>query len=211
MGPLLLGSSIALVGLCAGACGGKGEHTSRTAHSTAASGSADTATAARLQRAGSYIRGDGDADETDHRDQDDRIRGYGHAAGAADKRAIAALVERYFAAAAAGDGPRACSLIYAGLANSSNLGEVAEAAHPPAPGVASLRGESCGQIMSLLFAENRRALIADAATVKILSVRVYGNHGVALLGFKTAPEGKIPLRRESETWKIDSLLEEELI
>jgi hypothetical protein len=214
MKPLLAPPLIALLGLSVSACGGAGKRTSSASQSpsgASVTGGAATSTASRIEPTGGYLRGDDDTDETNHKDEDDHgARNYGHAASAADRRAIAALVKRYYATGVAGDGAAACALIYSGLAKSPNLGEAAEAAYPPAPGVPPLRGESCARIMSLLFKEDHQRLAADIEGIEVTSVRVKGSRGLALLGFRTAPERQIPVRRERGTWKIEALLDKEL-
>jgi hypothetical protein len=216
MRSLLVLPLIALLGLGLSACGNTGKRTGsapESSSSTAAGGTTAAAgTASPATPAGGYLRGDGDVDDEANRtDEDDyAIRNFGHAASAADRRTIAALVKRYYAAGAAGDGAAACALIYSGLANSPNLGEAAEAAYPPAPGVPLLRGQSCARIMSLLFKEDHQRLAADLATAIVTRVRVKGSRGLALLGFRTTPERQIPLRREHGAWKVETLLDREL-
>jgi len=211
---LLMLPSIALLGLGLGACGDAGKHTGpapKSPYSTRAGG-AMTATVSSTAPPGGYLRGDGDGDEPNHRDRDNySTRHYGHAASAAQERAIAALVKRYYAAGAAGDGAAACALIYSGLADSPNLGEMAETVYPPAPGVPPLHGQSCARIMSLLFEEDHRRLAADLATVVVTSVRVKGNKGLVLLGFRATPERLFPVRRERGAWKTEALLDKELL
>jgi hypothetical protein len=210
---LLTASLIALLGLGVSACGNAGKRTGSAPESSSSTAAAAAAAAAgTVTPVGGYLRGDGDVDdEANHTDQDDyATRNYGHAASAADVRAIVALVKRYYAAGAAGDGAAGCTLIYSGLANSPSLGEAAEEAYPPAPGVPLLRGQSCARIMSLLFKEDHQRLAADFATVEVTRVRVKGSRGLALLGFRTTPERQIPLRHERGTWKIEALLDREL-
>jgi hypothetical protein len=174
-----------------------------------ACGTAGTGTVAP----GSYLKGDNDADEgVGSPDADDgRIRGYGHAANAADEHAVMALVKRYYAAGAMGDGVTACRLMSPRLAKEPNLGDAAEQAYPPAPSTPSLHGKSCAQIMSLLFREDHRRLAADSATLVVTAVRIDGAHALALLGFRAAPERKLPLVREGHAWKIHSLLDLEIV
>jgi hypothetical protein len=207
--------SIALLGLALGACGDAGKHVGsapESSYSTRAAGGAATASASSPAPAGGYLRGDGDVDDADNRDEDDHgVRTYGHAASAPDERAIAALVKRYYAAGAAGDGARACALIYSGLADSPSLGETAETVYPPAPSVPPLHGQSCARIMSLLFEEDHRRLAGDLATVVVTDMRVKGSKGLVLLGFRTTPERLIPVRRERGGWKVEALLDRELL
>jgi hypothetical protein len=213
MKPLLALPSIALLAMSVNACGNADKRTGSAPQSPSSATAADTEAGpvSRIAPTKGYLRGDADADETNHKDEDDySIRTYGHAASAADERAIATLVKRYYVAAAGGDGSIACSLIYSGLVMSPNLGEAAEAAYPPAPGVPPLRGESCARIMSLLFKEDQERLAADINGMEVTSVRVKSNRGLALLGFRTMPERQIPVRREGGTWKMEALLDEEL-
>jgi hypothetical protein len=211
---LLALSSVAMLSLSAGACGSAPERTrpdSRSSSVLTAVSSPTASIASHIKTTGHYVKGDNDSDETNHKDEDDHsIHNYGRAASAVDKQKIRALVENYYAVATARKGVRACSLIYSGLAKSSTLGEAAEVAYPPAPGVPPLRGKSCAQITSLLFIEDHQQLATDAATVQVTAVRVKGNYGLALLGFKTMPERQFPVQRERGTWKIDALLDREL-
>jgi len=203
--------SIALLGLCIGACGGSGGGSGSAPRPTSSSAAVRTVSSAAPP--GGYLRGDGDVDDgPDHRDEDNySLRHYGHAAGTAQRRAIAALVRRYYTAGAAGNGAAACALIYSGLAGSPGLGEAAEAVYPVAPSVPPLRGQSCARIMSLLFAEDHRRLAADRASVVVTGVRVKGGRGWVLLGFRTTPERLFPLRRERGAWKLEALLDREML
>jgi predicted small secreted protein len=194
---------IALLSLGVAACGGAGKGVGSASHSSS-----------NATPAGDYLRGDDDAegDESpNHKDiDDDPLRHYGDAAGAADERAVTGLVKRYYAAAAAGDGAVGCSLLLIRLAKDSNLGQAAEKAYPPALDVPPLHGKSCAQIMSLLFKEDHEQLAADSTTLQVTSVRVNGRHGLALLGFRTTPERQIRVERDGGAWKLDALLDREL-
>lgn len=200
--------------LGAGACGGAGKGAGSDVHAAtgAVAAGGRTSMATRYAgRIGGYLRGDDDADETNHRDADDRrVRGYGRAADATDRQAAMTLVARYYAAAAAGDGAGACSLMSSRLAGASKLGEAAEEAYPPAPSAPPLHGEGCPRIMAQLFEADHRQLAADSATLTVTGVRLKDGHGLALLGFKAMPEREIRIRREDGAWKIDALLDEEL-
>jgi hypothetical protein len=187
----LLPALCAVVSLGLGACGGS--------HSDTA---ASSGAVAYTSSAGSFM-GDGDKDAPssagDGFDGDDAsVRDYGHAAGAADARAITALVTRYYAAAAAGDGASACALTYALVAES--LPE--EYGQPPGP--LYLRGAStCKAVLTIVF-EHFHAQLSEP--VAVTAVRVDGQRGEALLGFRALPAGVIEVRREHGAWKIDRLL-----
>ena len=200
--------TIALLSFGVAACGG-----SKVGAASSPQRSPDDA--ADATSTGGYLREDDDGAEDEGRDHEDihddySIRKYGHGANEVDDQAVTALVKRYYAAAAAGDGAMGCSLMLASLANESDLGEAAEGAYPPAPGAPVLRGESCGQIVSLLFKEDHERLAADSATMVVIGVRIKRDRGLALLGFRTMPERYIPVQRERGVWRIDSLLDKEI-
>lgn len=227
MRPLLALMVSALLVLAAGACGGSGtgaRSASRTAASGTAPGTAQASTAGATPTQDS-LRGDEDDDESaadqtgnnrydndadfdndthenaGYLDSDDSsIQAFGQAPSAVEDRAIAALVSRYFAAAAAGDGAKACPLIY------SLLAEAIPEDFGRSPGPAYARGKTCAVVMSKIFKHDH----AQLAGVQVTGVRVSGNEARALLGSKALPAGSILLRREHRAWKMDALLSEPL-
>jgi hypothetical protein len=204
----------ALLGTGLAACGHGRSYTregSRTLADAVREDGAGRKVTPRSWRAGSYVLGDGDYDGDARNHYDDPgIRGYGHPLHGTGRRVVAALVKLYFAAAAAGDGARACSLLVTSVGRDVSLGEVAERVYPPAPSVPPLRGESCARIMSLVFHEAHQRLVASDATLRVTGVRTKDLHGLVLLGFQTSPERYIPVRREHGGWRIDALLDEEI-
>jgi hypothetical protein len=131
-------------------------------------------------------------------DSDDSVaESYGHTANVADERTVTALVRRYFAAAAAGDGARACSLV------TSTFVRAIPEDYGQAPGPAYARGKTCPVVASKVFRHLRGKL---AGSIKVTDVRVNGNEAHALLGSKTMPASYIALRRERGAWKIADML-----
>jgi hypothetical protein len=134
-----------------------------------------------------------------YHDTDDK--GYltsGYAPGGAEERAVAALVDRYYAAGTAGDGARACSMLLPSLAGAvpSDYGQ--------APGPAYLRGgKTCAAIMALLFRHYRRQL---AGPTTVTGVRVENGQTYALLGSTTMPASAIIVQSEGGSWKVAQLL-----
>jgi hypothetical protein len=124
------------------------------------------------------------------------ITEYGREASPAERQAITALVNRYYAAAAADDGATACVLIYSPLSES-----VAED-YGQAPAPASLAGKTCQVVMSKLFRQVPGQSSAVLATTEVTRVRVKGRKGYALLRSKAMPEGDILVERELGTWRI---------
>jgi hypothetical protein len=213
MRPLLALLSSALLALAGSACGSTGTLTGSMSATSPAAGAVNSAAAtgpARAARPGGYLKRDGDRDfddvesahKTGENDNGPLFVSYGPRARTSDARAVTALVKRYYAAAAAGDGATACSLLAAGLIT----------------GVAAGQGQSgqgargaCVASMSLTFRQQHQRLAAeDVATMLVTSVHVKGNLGLALLGFRTMPEGEIVVEREGHTWKIDALLGSDL-
>ncbi len=123
---------------------------------------------------------------------------FGHPAGAADSAQIAALVKRYYAAAAAGNGTKACSLLFFALEES-----VAESYHwAPAPRY--LNGaDSCQAVLSRVFARFHAQLRIRPA---VALVHVEGKLAKALLIWPPLPPGYVEVKREGSSWKLDSLL-----
>ncbi len=190
MRPWLAPLAAGLLACGLGACGGSSDRA--PASTSAVAGT----------RGGVYDTQDGDNDPDDRRapgfvnDEESLFPTYGRGASPADARTIASLVKRYLAAAAAGDGATACSLLDATL-----LRELGEAGDE--------RGDEaeCAKILPSLFERERpRLSAADVATMTVISVHVKGRLGLAELGFRTLPEQELIAEREGREWKIDAPL-----
>jgi hypothetical protein len=145
---------------------------------------------------GEYEEGNGNGD---YHDGDDASSvGFGQAANATDERAITTLVKRYYAAAAAGNGPTACSMMASTIARSLPE-EYGEGAGP-----AYLRGaRTCEAIVTRVF-DHAGAQLKGA--MDVTGVRVAGAEAIALLGSHTMSASKISVHMEDGTWKIDALV-----
>jgi hypothetical protein len=143
---------------------------------------------------------EGTYDNNRYHDGDDSgILGWGHAVSAAEEREIAATVKRYYAAAAAEDGARACPMIVSILAGSVREDYGHGSAGPP-----YLRsGRTCPATMTLLFRHFHRSLKSPVA---VTGARTSGEETRALLGSRTLPASTIAVRRERGAWKIAKLL-----
>lgn len=152
---------------------------------------------------------DGDNDTDNHSGSyydgdDDPVLHYGHAAGAADRRSVATLVKRYYAAAAARDGSGACSLLASSYVHDiphtlgSSLG-------PP-----YFAGRTCAQVMDKVLGLNSVQLRAYAAQLRVTAVRVDRETGIAVLGFRTLPGRYLRVLREHGAWRVDAVLDREL-
>lgn len=163
-----------------------------------------------------HLTGDDDVDDEYTRHgtvsaDDFPITEYGHAASATDRRTVTALVKRYYAEAVAEDGAKACGLVRASLLKDPGLKKTvpedrfSRPVHPHAS-----PGETCTQVTSKLFKQDHQTLPSEARTLQVLGVRADGIHGVAVLGFKRAPERWLPVVREDGVWKIQALLASEM-
>lgn len=132
-----------------------------------------------------------------HDEDDNQILAFGAPATPKDAHAIAAMVERYYSVALAGNGARACSMIDSGLARAT---PTSYGAHGPV----YLRGaKTCAAVLGRLFAHERAHL---PATVLVTDVRLNGTVALAFFGSTHLPASDISLEREGSTWKIAQLL-----
>jgi hypothetical protein len=201
MKSLLTLAIAALSGVGVIACGG----TSKINGSAPAS-SATTAYSTSPATSGAPAGKDSNDKDDDAAGNDDTlIVNYGHEATIADKKAVTVTLERYFTAAAADDGARACSTLV------SIVAEAVPEEYGEAPAPPSLRGKTCTVVMSKLFKERHRELIAKSATLKVIEVRVEGDNALAILHFSTTPEPqKIVMHREGPNWKVRDLLDSKM-
>lgn len=152
---------------------------------------------------------DGDNDSSGGKsryDSDDqRTADFGHPASSAEGATIAALVRRFYAAAAAGNGEKACSMLYSVFAEAvpEDYGT-----SPPGPGYA--RGTTCPAVLTRVFTHFREQILSKSPKLQITQVRVMGRAGIVLLSFGALPERIIHVLREGQTWRIQALLDEEL-
>lgn len=139
-------------------------------------------------------------DNGSYQDSDDSsILAYGHAANGADKRTITAVVKRYYAAAATGDGAKACAMLAPKFAES-----VAEDYGRGSTGPSYLQGgTTCPAVMMLLF-QHSHAEVADPFDVT--GVRLGDNHAYALLGSRVTVASYITLERRRGAWRIGALI-----
>jgi hypothetical protein len=148
-----------------------------------------------------YEDGDPDSDASlagvHYHDRDDRaIAQLGHAPAAGQRRAIVALVERYYAALASGAGETACALMSPAFARS--LPEAYGSAGP-----SYLRGgRTCSAIVALASTHLRRQL---AGQLQVTGVRVKGAQAYALVGSTTMAAGYLQLQRVGAGWRIVTL------
>jgi len=204
---LLACAAIALstIGVCACGSARKTAISARAARSGASrAGTVTARTRSNTVQSAGLPKRDGDSDvdgfaknpyDGDH----DAIPIFGRPAGAADRQAVTALVGRYYAFAAAGDGGRACSMLYAVMA------ERFVEEHRRGKGPASLQGDTCAQILSKLFKQRHRELREDIATYRVLVVQVRGNRGIALVRFGAPAkmeEFEVLVHREGGSWRI---------
>jgi hypothetical protein len=212
MKSLLALFAIALLSVSVIACGGASKGTGSTSHvssNAAATGGTQATTPSSTTPSGSATTSsttttvshpkdsnDGDSD-SNNGDDDLEVLDYGHAANAANERTITALLKRYYAAAAAGDGATFCSQTF------SLIAEAIVEDYGGATGPANLRGKTCAVVESKALKLEHQKMAADAATLEVTGVRINGQKGLALLRFGTRSEQRyIRVRLEFGVWKI---------
>ena len=163
-----------------------------------------------------YRHGDEDTDDEYGKDHENSeqiktddypITEWGHVADYRETQQIAAVIKRYYVAAAHGHGRLACSLLYSPLKKDLTLTRTVPEdrySRPASPRV--LPGESCAQVTSRLFERRHRALAHEVASLRVIDVRVDHDHAAVVLGFATVGEEWIPVVREGARWKLHSLL-----
>jgi hypothetical protein len=130
---------------------------------------------------------------------DNENEAFGHPADAGDARHITAVLRRYYAAAARGDGALACELLY------SPLAEAVPEDYGGTSAPAAQRGETCAVVLSKLF-DQQHAQLKDGSKLRVAAVRVYLNRASARFGLgNEAPDQYIMAHRERGPWKVDML------
>jgi hypothetical protein len=200
-------TAVALLGGELAACGGSGGNTASTPTVRAGAHAALNSRIAAARRALRDYDGDGTDDPrgTFFDSDDHGVLNYGHAADASDRKTIAAVVERYYQAAAADDGAVACKLIDPGLA--SALPQVNDS-KPDSP---TPSGVSCATAISRLFLHVPGRSSGRLAAVKVVGVRVQGGNGLALLRLASSEARYIPVAREGDRWTLQALFDTGLI
>jgi hypothetical protein len=130
----------------------------------------------------------------------------GHPATATDRAAIAALTRRYYAAAAARDGARACSMLYSPLSES-----IAEN-YGTAGGPEYDRGTTtCAAAATGVFHHYRALLAVETSRLQVMLVLVKEREAVAELGFGARlPRRELLFTREGRVWRVAVVRDREL-
>lgn len=206
MKPLLalLATTLLGVGVCA--CGDTSTDTKSVSH---VSSSTATKSASSIPPAPADTKVDGDKDNDIGAPYDDTnnnaVLDVGHAASASERRAIVALIKRYYTAALAENGAEACGMIYSTLAEA-----VPEDYGLSPPGPPYMQGTTCRAVLTLLFKHFHNQLVVELPKLKVAGVRLTEHRGVAVLSFGALPERKIQVAREGHVWRVAALLDSEL-
>lgn len=150
---------------------------------------------------------DGDSPNDKAFDKDDSfVTTFGHAASPTDRRSIASLVTRYYAAIAKDDGATACRLLFFVIVESApeTYGQTAFDA-------TAGRGKSCGPVMTKVFKGNHAQLVAENRHLKVMAVRVEGKRAWVLLRLGPDSVRRMIAYREGSVWKIGELIDTELV
>jgi hypothetical protein len=195
--------SIALLGIGATACGST---SAGTTHAPSNSQATTYSTASVPALPPDRDDNDGDNPENTQTDSDDgSVLDFGHPADASDARQITALVKRYYAAAAAEEGARACSMLYSTFAEA-----VPEDYGKSPPGPSFARGTTCPAVMTAMFKHFHSHLVARLPKLQVYRVGVNERQGEVVLRFGSLPEREIHVDREGHTWKVVALIDSAL-
>jgi hypothetical protein len=145
-----------------------------------------------------YDNAHGTGARYDHDDSPDLY--YGHIADAKEAAAITELVQRYYAAAAAGNGAVGCAQLFSPIAESL----------PEEYAASPTNGPTCAAVLTKVFIKEHAQYALRHATLEVTSVRVEGGHGFAMLRFKDTPDHHLRVRREGGRWTVHQLLDEGL-
>jgi len=191
----------ACLGLAVSACDRNSVHTATRGSAALVGGRTASDAIARRDADRDDDFGAAPHDDISHKDE----LSFGRAATPDDKRAITALVKRYYATALAGDGSLACSMVYSALA------EVVSEDYGSSAGPAYMRGaKSCSAGLTDVFQHYHGQLGIEVPRLRVDRVRVHERHGLALLSFGSLPEREITLMREGSVWKLAAFLDHEL-
>jgi len=180
---LLVCAAFAPVALGLGACGGSGgtRHaaTVTTSQSYTARGKDEDGDIDTLGQGGRY---DKDNDATFQ---------WGPPASAADRRAVVALIKRYYEIAAAGDGAKACSML------DPLIVEMVAEAEPH---------HGCAHNIAKLFAQRHRQLVEDLSSFRVLTAQRRENRVAVLIDFAPTRLWQVYARRTHGAWRMDTPL-----
>lgn len=150
--------------------------------------------------------GDSDNNSKSYYDSDDKgLLEYGHAASAAEKQAITGLIKRYYVAAAAEEGAKACSMLYSTYAEA-----VPEDYGTSPPGPSWARGSTCAAVLTHVFNHEHTEIAAKLPKLKIARIRVEEHRGLVVLSFHKIPASEIRVLREGHTWRVEALVDNPL-
>ncbi len=148
---------------------------------------------------------DNDVGAVDDDKNNKRSFDFGHAADAADTRAITALIKRYYVAAVSENGAAACRMTYSTLEES-----VPEDYGQSPPGQPFMRGSTCAAVLTLLFKHYHPQLALETPKLTVARVRLVEHHGIVILNFGALPARQISVAREGHIWKLETLLDSEV-
>jgi len=209
--PLSTLTAIALMGFGVTACGAASKGSSSSPDATVRGSSSPAKTSSNSSDpAEVQTQADSDSDNDlgapyDDSNNDSTLD-YGHAASTSETQAVTKLVRRYYAAAVAGGGAEACSMIYSSLAEAAveDYGHGSEGPHYLSSAT------TCPAVMELLFAHFHKQLAVELPLLKVARVRLVRNRGLAILSFGAMPERELSIAREGHDWKVQALLDSEL-
>jgi hypothetical protein len=133
----------------------------------------------------------------DNNDDDAHILNYGRAPTATETQQLKALVTDFYAAQAAANGAKACSMLYPPMV------ETIPEEYGNNPGI---EGSTCAEVLTKLYKREHQTLAHKSATLKFYLLRVKGGEkGLALISFDAPEVRQILERRVNGVWKMAAL------
>lgn len=142
------------------------------------------------------VKDTNDTDDDPASNDDEAVIDYGSAPSAADRKAIATLVKRYYAATSAADGAAICSLVYDVVAE--GIPEDYEAS-------TEAKGAGCAEVLAKVFARRHRQTARELGRLRVTRVRVEGIKGIAMVYVGKHPDQYFLVHRQGPAWKMQTI------
>jgi hypothetical protein len=136
---------------------------------------------------------------------DGEVTRFGRKATPEEMSLVGAAVKRYFAAAVANDASKACSMI-APLLVKNVVKDLSRRTGPPYG-----HSRTCAELMSKVFKRFHAQLARYADSLSVIDLRLNRGAGPLVFGAKGLPVRQILVVREGGVWKMNALLDSELL
>ena len=135
-------------------------------------------------------------------DEDDStILNFGHAVSPRVESELKALTKRYYALALAGNGAKACSMLYSATATEVVVEQDDW----------GVSGKTCPVVMSKIFQQRHRQIAAELRSFNVVRVRTDGLSGYLVVRTPVSPVAReFSARRVGHAWKVGQPLDRQM-